>query len=160
MAGLPKKYAKMGFAKGWRAYRASKGKAKKKKSTSSPKKGKPMARRRSIRSRARRFIGRRKGVVPLADAITAVYVLDGMTDKRVGAAITNGVGAIAGTPGMSIENAGQHLVKGIDNVVKDPKKALVEGAKNGAFAFLLRKGLSIIGVPRTINFLGKKIQTR
>ena len=66
MAGLPKKYAKMGFAKGWRAYRASK-------TTSySTNKVKPMARRRSgfFRKKARQIV--RQGPTPMQTAIAAV----------------------------------------------------------------------------------------
>lgn len=52
MAGLPKKYAKMGFKKGWAAYRRSKG-SRKASRTSRPRTVKRMARRRSYRGRKR-----------------------------------------------------------------------------------------------------------
>lgn len=55
MAGLPKKYAKMGFKKGWAAYRGSK--RKKSVSRAAPKKVKHMARRRYGK---RRGSGKRK----------------------------------------------------------------------------------------------------
>ena len=158
MAGLPRKYAKMGFKRGWAAYR-KKRKAPKTPKKRTAKKAIPMARR-SRRSRVRRFLGRRKGVIPLADGLTAIYTLDGMTDKRVGAAIENGIGAIAGTPGMSFENGLAHLQKGFSYAIKNPKDAFTNGAKNLALATLIRKGLGWVGVPRTVNFLGKKIQVR
>lgn len=63
MAGLPKKYAKMGFEKGWRAFKASK--KKRKKNPSSKKKvRRKMARRRYTRKRRRR-----KFTLPLAPVL-------------------------------------------------------------------------------------------
>jgi len=65
MAGLPKKYAKMGFKKGWAAYKKSKrSPARKATRTSRPRKVKNMARRRSY---SRRRGGRKKtGIVGIA----------------------------------------------------------------------------------------------
>lgn len=51
MAGLPKKYAKMGFKKGWAAYRRSK----------SPRRARAATPKRKVRTMARRrYYGRRK----------------------------------------------------------------------------------------------------
>lgn len=45
MAGLPKKYAKMGFKKGWRAFKALKSKSKKRTVRASPRRAKKTTRR-------------------------------------------------------------------------------------------------------------------
>lgn len=158
MPGLPRKYAKMGFAKGWRAYKASKRKASPApKTRSAPRSVKPTATR---RSRARKFIARRRHVVPLADGLTAIYTLDGGTDGNIGAAAGHVIGTIAGQSGKSLDSAGQRAATGVQWAVANPKKALIGAGKNLAFAVLTRKALGFIGVPRTINFFGKKIQVR
>ncbi len=58
--GLPKKYAKMGFKRGWAAYKKSKRTTTRRKTTTrraAPKRRYTMARRRSYRRRARSAIG-------------------------------------------------------------------------------------------------------
>ena len=66
--GLPKKYAKMGFKKGWKAYKATQGTRKspvRRKTTR--KRARPMARRRNYRRAARRAYGARGGMKPIID---------------------------------------------------------------------------------------------
>jgi hypothetical protein len=55
MAGLPKKYAKMGFKKGWAAYRRSKSGGRKR---TASRKARPMARRK--RTSRRRYYGKKR----------------------------------------------------------------------------------------------------
>jgi len=160
MPGLPKKYAAMGFAKGWRAYRASKSRRKTPKASTSrpaPKRGTTMPKRKGA---VKRFFARRSKAVPLADGLTAFYALDGMTDKRVSAAAVNVVGAVAGTPGMSFQNAQDHAVKGVQYALNNPKDAITNGVKNFATVYLVRKVMGFIGIPRTVNLFGKRIQVR
>lgn len=61
--GLPKKYAKMGFKKGWKAFKASKRKTKSKK-TSKPKPKTKTKKRATTRST--KTMGRRTRKIPLA----------------------------------------------------------------------------------------------
>jgi hypothetical protein len=74
MAGLPKKYAKMGFKKGWKAYRASKRTKKKSLNTRRASTPSMAKKRRSIRRRASKVAKRRsskglgKAALPLANA--------------------------------------------------------------------------------------------
>lgn len=74
MAGLPKKYAKMGFKKGWAAYRASK--RKKSVPRAAPKKVKHMARnKKAKRSGRRKFStwGMMKGVLYTGAVAIPIY---------------------------------------------------------------------------------------
>ena len=68
--GLPKKYAKMGFKKGWREYRKIRANPVKRKS-----RGVKMARRRRSYTRARKYVRRARtgggGVKPIIDGALA-----------------------------------------------------------------------------------------
>lgn len=68
MAGLPKKYAKMGFKRGWAAYRRSKSKPRTASRTSRPRKVKTMARRRYGRRRG----GHRSKSIGIVPTVTTI----------------------------------------------------------------------------------------
>jgi len=68
--GLPKKYAKMGFKKGWAAYKkAQRSPPKRRRSTASKRRSQPMARRRNYRRTARRAYTARGGMKPIIDGV-------------------------------------------------------------------------------------------
>ncbi len=70
--GLPKKYAKMGFKKGWKAYKATKRKTSTitRSRTRTTTRRRPMARRRKYTRRAKSFAGG-AGMKPLIDGAIA-----------------------------------------------------------------------------------------
>ena len=81
--GLPRKYAKMGFKRGWAAYKKTKTTTTRR---ASPKRGKTMARRRG--GKARRYIRRARtigggGFKPIIDGLIA-GAAGGLATKYVG----------------------------------------------------------------------------
>jgi len=159
MAGLPRKYAKMGFKKGWKAYRASKGKTKKKASPSPAKKGKPMVRRRA-RKAYRKFARSRTNTIPLIDGLQAVYTLDGMSGNRASLAVGQAVGVVTGKT-ASLDLPLKTAQDGLDYAMADPKRAVVGGVKNFAMVYLGRKVLGFIGIPKSVKLFGKyRLQVR
>jgi len=139
-------------------------------STRSPSKGRTtMARRKSSKRRTvgarvgrsyRKFRAHRSGVIPVMDTLHGIYTLDGMTDGRIHQAGENYLGAVAGTSGMSFDNGNAHLAKGASWALKNPKGALMGGFKNFAEVWVARKVMGLVGIPRTVKLLGKKIQVR
>lgn len=160
MAGLPRKYAKMGFKKGWAAYRKKKGASKTRKKSSSPaKKGNRMVRRRrSIRRAARRFVKARSKTIPVVDIIHGVYTLDGLTNGAASKVVDDGVGLLTGTTGTNkLEN---DLKAGVNYMTSKPKDAVLGGAKNFAIVYLVRKAASFV-LPSSVKLFGKyRIQVR
>lgn len=81
MAGLPKKYARMGFKKGWREYR--KAKARRGSTARAPKKVKNMARKRTRRYRKKNNKSSGINLGGMAKPLTAIgygYVRDKVSD--------------------------------------------------------------------------------
>jgi hypothetical protein len=107
MAGLPKKYARMGFKKGWRAYRAAKAKPRRRKSrraSSKParrsrKRTRTIVRRsrkrapvaRKVTRRRRRSSRRAGGLIPRLKAPNMRGI------QRAGVQVLSGVGGAIGT---------------------------------------------------------------
>jgi len=87
--GLPKKYAKMGFKKGWAAYKKAKRRPVKRTYTK-PKQVRKVARRRSKRA-ARRVYGARGGMKPIMDGVIGGVVAE------AGQKVLGGYGGAIGT---------------------------------------------------------------
>jgi len=68
--GLPRKYAKMGFKKGWREYKKTLNKSTRRRTTTI-RRNKPMARRRSYRRVVRRARGGGGSMKPIIDGVLA-----------------------------------------------------------------------------------------
>lgn len=88
--GLPKKYAKMGFAKGWKAYKASKRAKPKTKAKSRPKSGgKKMPKKKTVRRKAAKLTFGNIKKVLIGAGIAAAYevvvspMIPGSTIKNV-----------------------------------------------------------------------------
>lgn len=105
--GLPKKYAKMGFKKGWREYKLTKAGKKKTKRKTSRKTTKRKTTRRRGTSRATGGRRVRKLTIPLALAAPAanlifgkdasgISVMDELQNGRVGPAMDHLVGTLTG----------------------------------------------------------------
>ena len=82
--GLPKKYAKMGFKKGWAAYKRSKNKGKRKRK-STKKRASPKRRRRSTMARRKSYRRSRTTSVSLTDMGYAIALADhiGLVDAGI-----------------------------------------------------------------------------
>jgi len=140
MAGLPKKYAKMGFKKGWRAYKASKGKSRKSYSrtvrkTVAKRRSRTMAKRRTYRKKS--AFGGVAGLVlggagygvirePLSQLSAKIPMVGGLGDEvaLMGASYlmaTKGSGIIRkiGRAGLVIEahNLARNLAGGVIGAV-------------------------------------------
>ena len=138
MPGLPRKYAKMGFAKGWRAYKASKNKRRSPKRKSSKRKSPkrrrrnpaPRARKRRSnpgRSRSRRLIPRLRRPTARSVQRTAMYVGAG-----VGGAVATAA-AVRAMPLTEPTRAWTQLGVGTLGVAMlNPKRALWRFAAGGA----------------------------
>lgn len=134
MAGLPKKYAKMGFSKGWKAYRASKGMKKKAGSTVAARKRRKTSARRVVRraaSGARRSYRRAKSYVSRKPLLSR-----GLRIVVDGAILTSGIfvanGLINYVPYVKDMSAGT--------------KALTQGAAGGlVIMFSKSKNAKLIG---------------
>ena len=101
--GLPKKYAKMGFKRGWRAFKAAKRKR------SSPKR---RTSRRATNPKRRSTMRRRKTFnIPLIQSVAGIAML-GIASKGVSqkSALEH--------PVASIERAGENLLDNKDEVIK------------------------------------------
>ena len=100
--GLPKKYAKMGFKKGWAAYKRSK------RSTPAKRKVGNMAKRRSYRRTVRRARSFGGGMKPIIDGVLA-GALGGVLTNYIGgyghAAATVGVGYFRNNVTLKTEGA-------------------------------------------------------
>jgi hypothetical protein len=160
MAGLPRKYAKMGFKKGWAAYRSKKRKAPKTSRKRTAKKAKPMVRRRGRARRAvRRAIHARSKTVPLVDAIHGIYTLDGITNGAASKTIKATAGVITGQ-GTSTKAIESNIMSGVNYVADYPKDAVIGGIKNFATGHLIRKAAGLF-LPRSVKLFGKwRIQVR
>jgi hypothetical protein len=126
MAGLPKKYAKMGFKKGWRAYKASK-KSSSKKRSATARRARPAKTRRRTMARKRKRSTRRKSMFsgvagkvagallygairsPVSNALKSVPVVGGLSDEVALGAVSwylsrkQGVVGQIGNAGLVIE---------------------------------------------------------
>jgi len=95
--GLPKKYAKMGFKRGWKAYKASKRRTTSTRRRTPVKRTyrrkRPMARRRSYRRTARRAYTARGGMKPILDGVI------GGIAAEAGQKFIGGYGGAIGTLG-------------------------------------------------------------
>jgi hypothetical protein len=89
MAGLPKKYAKMGFAKGWKAYRAAK---RKRKSPAKPKRKTTTRRRTQPMARKRKTSRRRRTARKVARGLYTNPAVRGVGRKTTKAIINTGIG--------------------------------------------------------------------
>lgn len=88
MPGLPKKYARMGFKKGWRAFKASKKTTKTKNVKNLARKKRTYRRRRRAKRRTRR-----NKAIPLAIVLPAAApFLEAATNPQVQSAIKSGDG--------------------------------------------------------------------
>lgn len=158
MAGLPRKYAKMGFKKGWAAYRSKRKTPKKK----TKKRSSAMARRKGVRGRARRtyrkFRRSRQNVIPVVDILHGAYTADGMTNKAVGKTAYQLLNILSGnTTSGSWDTAVNEATKGVNYAIQNPKDAIVGGTKNFATVWVVRSVLKWIGVPSSVK-LGKKMR--
>ena len=160
MAGLPRKYAKMGFKKGWAAYR-KKRKAPKTSKKRTAKKASPMVRRRGRARRAvRRFARARSKTIPVVDVLHGVYTLDGMSNNAASQTVKNVASILTGPSSLSTKSIETSVKNGVTYAVDHPKEAVLGGVKNFAVGYLLRKGAGLF-LPRSVKLFGKwRIQVR
>ena len=92
--GLPKKYAKMGFKRGWAAYKRTKGKGRTKRR--SPRRRRPVRRRRRVAKRVKKggSMGRRYHIAPIL-GLAAYPVSTALAGWQSGAPWDQTVSAIA-----------------------------------------------------------------
>ena len=128
--GLPKKYAKMGFKRGWRAFKA----AKRKRSTSRTRK------RTSIRaSPKRRNMARRSMVVPhpsITGMAAGFSIFDDLNGGNGAGVLDTALGGDVGKAITDLGNNAQKLVK-----TDTGRKALVQAVGIAAIGAWARKAL-------------------
>lgn len=143
MSGLPKRYARMGFAKGWKAYRASQ-------SSSTPKRAAKvtrMAKRRKYRGFARKA-ARRAGIGNSAALVQVDAMLYGAVRQKVSDAIAPvtskiPLGGVSDEVGMALVCWGisKYAGKGmLGNVAR--KGLVIENARLGEA--IAQQGLGLV----------------
>jgi len=127
--GLPKKYAKMGFKKGWAAYKKARRTPVKRKTTR--RKGRTMARRRTYRRKARRAYTARGGMKPIIDGVI------GGVAAEAGQKFLGGYGGALGTTaaGYFLKNSTLKTIGGfqLGSMLGDQLPVIGGGGKVGGF---------------------------
>lgn len=143
MAGLPKKYAKMGFKKGWAAYKKSK-----KKSTPKRKPTKRKAaprRRRSTMARGRRKQRRRTKKYKSVSIMSighAAMQYSNLTGMPLGTVVNEVVMGIVQGNSDPIDVLMTQATAALNNVTENPAGIAIRAA---LIAFLFSQGRSLIG---------------
>jgi len=140
MAGLPKKYAKMGFKKGWAAYKRA---HPKKRSSSTKKRSKPTTKRRRKTVAKRRTTRRKKYTTVSVMALgQAAMQFSNITKQPLGDVVNDVViGAINGDEDViaKVLDVGRGA---LDNITTNPVGIAIRA---GIIAFLFAQGKKIIG---------------
>jgi len=127
--GLPKKYAKMGFKKGWAAYKKARRTPVRRKTTR--RKGRTMARRRTYRRTARRAYTARGGMKPIIDGLI------GGVAAEAGQKFLGGYGGALGTTaaGYFLKNSTLKTIGGfqLGSMLGDQLPVIGGGGKVGGF---------------------------
>ena len=127
--GLPKKYAKMGFKKGWAAYKKARRTPVRRKTTR--RKGSTMARRRTYRRKARRAYTARGGMKPIIDGVI------GGVAAEAGQKFLGGYGGALGTTaaGYFLKNSTLKTIGGfqLGSMLGDQLPVIGGGGKVGGF---------------------------
>jgi len=127
--GLPKKYAKMGFKKGWAAYKKARRTPVRRKTTR--RKGRTMARRRTYRRKARRAYTARGGMKPIIDGLI------GGVAAEAGQKFLGGYGGALGTTaaGYFLKNSTLKTIGGfqLGSMLGDQLPVIGGGGKVGGF---------------------------
>ena len=127
--GLPKKYAKMGFKKGWQMYRKARRTPVRRKTTR--RKGRTMARRRTYRRTAKRAYTARGGMKPIIDGLI------GGVAAEAGQKFLGGYGGALGTTaaGYFLKNSTLKTIGGfqLGSMLGDQLPVIGGGGKVGGF---------------------------
>jgi len=120
LAGLPKKYAKMGFKVGWKKFKASK----KTRSKPTKRKVKPVAKRKRARAAPkRRRVGRKiKHISIIGDVAPLGWSYTCISGNQIGEVIDRAMKAVMDGQGDVAEILMEEVVQTINNVTANPVK--------------------------------------
>ena len=140
MAGLPKKYAKMGFKKGWAAFKASK----KTRSKPTTRKVKPVARRKRARATPkRRRVGRKiKHISIIGDIAPLGWAYTTISGNQLGEVVDRAIKAVMDGQGDIAEILMEEVSQTISNVTSNPVRI---GLRLGIGVGALKYASHIVG---------------
>ena len=141
MAGLPKKYAKMGFKKGWAEYKKSLKKRK------SPSKKKPVRKAKPKRTRGRTTVARRTTTKRRSKKYTTISILGDIaplgwgyttvSGNQIGEVLDKAIDSIMNGNGDIAEIAMTEIQETLNNVTQNPVQVGVKLAIGvGAFRWI------------------------
>jgi hypothetical protein len=143
MAGLPKKYAKMGFKKGWAAYKKSKRKTTTTRKRTVKRKTAPTKRRRSTVARRRKYVRRKKYTTVSVMSIGHMAMqYSNITGAPLGAIVDELIGSILDGNGDPLEIIMEQAKGALTNITENPAGIALRGALIG---FLFTQGKQIVG---------------